>query len=101
MSRASSSSEPEVKHNPAQQRFEIVLEEGTAVLVYMKVGDTLIFHHTEVPEALEGKGLASLLAKTGLDFVRENHITAGALCPFVKGYVEKHPEYQDLIKLRH
>ena len=87
-------------HNPEKSRFEADLNGDIAVLVYMKVGDTLIFHHTEVPEALEGQGIASQLAKFGLDYVKQNEITAAALCPFVKRYVEKHPEYQNLLKLK-
>ena len=87
-------------HNPDLNRFEASLPEGTAELVYMKVGDTLIFHHTEVPEALEGRGIASTLAKTGLEYVKENNISAAALCPFVKAYVQRHPEYQSLLKLK-
>lgn len=90
----------EIKHNPEKSRFEAQTEAGTAELVYMKVGDTLIFHHTEVPEALEGQGLASQLAKFGLEYVKENNITAAALCPFVNGYVAKHPEYKSLLKLK-
>ncbi|MEM6428680.1 MAG: GNAT family N-acetyltransferase [Deinococcota bacterium] len=89
-----------IQHNPEKNQFEAQTDAGTAVLVYMKVGDTLIFHHTEVPEALEGQGIGSQLAKFGLEYVRENNITAAALCPFVKGYVAKHPEYQSLVKLR-
>mgnify|MGYP001799268137 CR=1 FL=1 len=89
-----------IHHNSEKNQFEAQTDAGTAVLVYMKVGDTLIFHHTEVPEALEGQGIGSQLAKFGLEYVRENNITAAALCPFVKGYVAKHPEYQSLVKLR-
>ncbi len=44
-----------IKHRPERSRFEAELDDGLAVLVYMKVGNTLIFHHTEVPEALEGQ----------------------------------------------
>ncbi len=89
-----------IQHNSEQNRFEAKTEVGTAVLVYMKVGDTLIFHHTEVPEALEGQGIGGALAKFGLEYVKENKITAAALCPFVKSYVERHPEYKSLLKLK-
>ncbi len=89
-----------INHNPELNRFEANLAEGTAELVYMKVGDTLIFHHTEVPEALEGQGIGSKLAKVGLEYVKENNISAAALCPFVKAYVQRHPEYQSLLKLK-
>ena len=87
-------------HNPDKSRFEAKLDGGVAELVYMKVGHTLIFHHTEVPEALEGQGIASKLTKFALDYVKENSINASALCPFVSAYVQKHPEYASLIKLK-
>ncbi len=96
----SSSKVINIIHNPEKNRFEASLAEGTAELVYMKVGDTLIFHHTEVPEALEGQGIGSKLAKAGLEYVKENNISAAALCPFVKAYVQRHPEYQSLLKLK-
>ena len=89
-----------INHNPEQNRFEARTEAGMAVLVYMKVGDTLIFHHTEVPQALEGQGLASQLAHFGLEYVREKNISAAALCPFVQAYVRKNPEYQSLLKIK-
>ncbi len=92
--------EIEIVHNPDKSRFEAKLDGGIAELVYMKVGNTLIFHHTEVPEALEGRGIGGKLAKFGLDYVKENNINASALCPFVNAYVKKHPEYASLIKLK-
>jgi len=89
-----------IVHNPEQSRFEASFEEGRAEIVYMKVGSTLIFHHTEVPEALEGRGIGGKLAKFALEYVKENNINASALCPFVKSYVAKHPEYASLLKLK-
>lgn len=89
-----------VIHNPQKNRFELQLDSGLAELVYMKVGDTLIFHHTEVPEAAEGQGVGSQLAKAGLEFVKNEGISAAVMCPFVKAYIERHPEYQDVIKMR-
>ncbi len=89
-----------VKHRPERNRFEAAFDDGLAVLVYMKVGNTLIFHHTEVPEALEGQGIAGALAKAGLEYVKENGINASALCPFVKAYVKRHPEYETLLSLK-
>ena len=88
-----------VQHKPERNRFEVHFDEGTAVLEYMKVGNTLIFTHTEVPESLEGRGLAGKLAKTGLEYVRDNGMSAAPLCPFVKAYIERHPEYKDLVRL--
>lgn len=87
-------------NNPDKNRFEASTLAGTAVTDYMKVGNTLIFTHTEVPEALEGQGIASKLVKFALDYVRENKLTASPLCPFVKAYIERHPEYDDIVRLK-
>lgn len=88
-----------VNHKPDNNRFEAALDGKLAVLEYMQVGNTLIFTHTEVPEALEGQGIGGKLAKTGLEYVRDNNMTAAPLCPFVKAYIKRHPEYEDLVKL--
>jgi len=86
-------------HNSDKNRFEASSSAGTAVSEYMKVGNTLIFTHTEVPEALEGQGIGGKLAKAALEYVRDNKMSAAPLCPFVKGYIERHPEYKDLVRL--
>jgi hypothetical protein len=52
---------------------------------------------TEVPESLRGTGIAGMLAKTALDYARENHLKVDVICPFVSGYLETHPEYSDLV----
>jgi hypothetical protein len=52
---------------------------------------------TEVPEALRGKGMASSLAKTALEWARENHMKVDVVCSSVAGYLKTHPEYSDLV----
>lgn len=88
-----------VEHHPEHNRFEATVAGGTAVLEYMKVGDSLIFTHTEVPESLEGQGVGGALAKAGLEWVRDHGMTAAPLCPFVRAYIQRHPEYQSLVKM--
>ncbi len=51
-----------------------------------------------MPKELEGKGVGSKLVKGALDQVRANGLNVVAQCPFVKGYIGKHPEYADLLK---
>ena len=52
----------------------------------------------EVPRALEGRGIASKMAKFVLDEAQAQQLSIVPLCPFVRGYIEKHPEYQPLVK---
>jgi predicted GNAT family acetyltransferase len=90
----------DIEHHPEKHRFEVKIGSGRAELVYRKAGEVLIFHHTGVPEAYEGRGIGGALVKAGLDYVREHGLRAVALCPFVKAYIEKNPEYKTLIRSR-
>jgi len=78
-------------------RFELELNGHVATLEYTLSGDVLALLETEVPEALRGTGIAGRLAKTALDYAREQHLRVDVICPFVAGYVKTHPEYSDLI----
>jgi uncharacterized protein len=88
----------EVSDNPAHHRFELEVE-GHLAKTYYKIEDGVItFIHTEVPPELGGKGVGSRLIKGALDQVRARGLKVIAECPFVKAYIEKHPEYADLVK---
>jgi predicted GNAT family acetyltransferase len=64
----------EVVHNEALQRFEVVQESHTAELTYRRAGNQIIFTHTGVSSALERRGIAGALVKTGLNYARDNHL---------------------------
>jgi len=87
-----------VIHNPDRGRFEAQIDGHTAELTYHLNGDTIVFTHTGVPAALEGQGVGSALVKTGLEYAKENKLKVRALCWFVDGYIQRHPEYQELVK---
>jgi predicted GNAT family acetyltransferase len=91
-------SEIHVTHHMEKSRFETQVEGHTAELSYRLDGSNIIFTHTEVPPALEGRGIGSLLVKTGLEYAREKRLKVTALCWFVAGYIQRHAEYQDLVK---
>ncbi len=78
-------------------RFELEQDGHTAALDYTLAGDVLALLETDVPESLRGTGIASLLAKTALDYAREHHLKVDVTCPFVAGYLKTHPEYDDLL----
>jgi len=88
----------EVVHNEAQNRFEVSQEGHLAELDYQRTDNQIIFTHTSVPAALEGRGIAGALVKTGLNYARDHGLEVVPLCPFVKGYIERKPEYQALVK---
>ncbi len=88
----------EVIHNSKENRFEIRIEDEVCVLEYQLQGQTIFFTHTEVPQALEGQGLAGRLAKTGLDYARQNSLRVVPACEFMHVYIKRHPEYEDLLR---
>src|SRR3954470_5945883 len=89
----------QTSHNPAEHRYEANLDGDLAGLAAYELTDTLvIFTHTEVDSKFEGHGVGSTLARFALDDVRR----AGThqvlpLCPFIKSWIGKHPDYEDLV----
>ncbi|MEU7531205.1 GNAT family N-acetyltransferase [Saccharothrix sp. NPDC042600] len=85
-----------VSDNPELSRFEVHLDGrlGGFAEYVLKPG-RIVFTHTEV--AVEGKGLAGALVKQALADVRERGLKVVPQCPFVRGYLEKHPELADVV----
>ncbi|WP_328460757.1 NAD(+)/NADH kinase [Actinoplanes sp. NBC_00393] len=78
-----------------QQRYEILLGgEVAGVLHYRRHGDRIELLHTEVDQAFAGRGLAGRLAAAALSDARSRATPVVATCPFVAGYLERHPEYE-------
>ena len=87
-----------VRDNPDEQRFELSVEGHLAAAYYERAGDVNTFVQTEVPDELAGRGVGSKLVRGALDQARGRGLKVVAQCPFVKGYIEKHPDYADLLK---
>jgi predicted GNAT family acetyltransferase len=87
----------EVVNNAAKQRYELAVDGHIAATYYEIAGNVITFEHTEVPPELGGKGIGSTLIKGALDQVRSAGLTVIAECPFVKAYIDKHPDYGDLL----
>jgi len=87
-----------VQNNPAESRYELNVEGHVAAAYYEIANGVITFVHTEVPPELGGKGVGSRLIKSALDQVRAAGLKVVAQCPFVKAYIDKHPEYADLLK---
>jgi len=81
-----------------QHRYEIRLGgELAGFAVYHRRGGKAYFVHTEIEPAFEGKGLGSTLAKEMLDAERTLGEPVVPLCPFVRGYIDRHPAYADIV----
>ena len=84
--------------NAAGQRYEARLDDRTVGFSeYRRVGDRMIFHHTEVDPAVEGRGVGSRLAQGALDDVRHRGLRITVKCPFIAAWLERHPGYEDLL----
>jgi predicted GNAT family acetyltransferase len=86
-----------VTENMAAQRFEAHIGPHLAVAEYRRDGNTITFTHTEVPEEIEGRGVASALAHTALEQARAQGLTVMPQCPFFATYIRRHPEYANLV----
>jgi uncharacterized protein len=86
----------DVINNAADKRFEISESGKIASLTYTMRSGKLYLIHTEVPEALEGRGYGSALARTALEYAKREHLRVIPLCPFASSYLERHPEYASL-----
>jgi predicted GNAT family acetyltransferase len=87
-----------IADNPDEQRFEIFVDgDRVGLAEYLQDGETIVFTHTEV-EAPEGrKGLGGRLVAYALDDARRRGFVVVPRCPFVSAFIQKHPEYLDLV----
>ncbi|NAZ74295.1 GNAT family N-acetyltransferase [Kineococcus sp. T13] len=86
-----------VTHDAAGKRYEA--HEGGSRLglaAYVLADRMIVFTHTEVDPAHEGRGVGSALARAALDDARARGLAVMPLCPFIKGWIQRHPEYADL-----
>lgn len=88
--------ELEVVHNEAAKRFEVAVEGELALIQYIRAGERIVFTHTEVPEALEGQGIAKRMAYIALEYAKAEGLRVQPLCPFMARYIREHPEYQSI-----
>lgn len=86
-----------VVHNEDERRFESTTDGLTAVTEYTLTDGVMVFTHTEVPPELEGRGIAGTLVRTALEHARTEDVSVRPVCPFVKSYIKRHPEFQDLV----
>lgn len=88
-----------IKHDETHQQFSLTKDNKESVLKYNKVGpNTLDYYSTFVPGALRGQGIAGLMTDYALRYAKDNHYLIIPSCPYVKSYIDKHPEYLVLLK---
>jgi predicted GNAT family acetyltransferase len=90
--------DPEVVDNLEASRFEVVVDgEVAGFAEYRRTKSSVAFTHTVIDPAYEGRGLGSVLARSALDATREAGFAVLPFCPFIRGYIQRHPAYLDLV----
>jgi predicted GNAT family acetyltransferase len=83
--------------NTARSRFEYGVEGRTAFINYRRAGNVLSLTHAEVPTELEGRGVGSFMVRGTLDLIRSRGEKMIPACSFVEAFVQRHPDYRDLL----
>ncbi|HMI06430.1 MAG TPA: GNAT family N-acetyltransferase [Flavobacterium sp.] len=88
----------ELFRNETKKRFELETEGHTAFIEYLIDKDQIMYlTHTEVPKALEGKGVGKSIVEKTLNYLKDNDFKLAPLCPFVAAYLKRHPEWQSIL----
>ena len=84
---------------PDRHRYELRSGEELVGFLHYRLRDgVMTMVHTEVGEAYSGHGHAGTLARSALDDARSRGLSVVPSCPYVASYIDKHPEYADLVE---
>jgi len=87
----------ELVNNIERGAFEIPVNDQLAFISYRSSGNVVTLMHTEVPQELEGQGLASAMIEKTLQYLEENNRRIIPRCSFVIAYLKRHPEWNRLL----
>ncbi len=87
-----------LRDHRSEQEYVLEVDGERAVAAYQREGNIIVFTHTVVPPAIEGRGVATRLVRGALDDARDQGLRVVAQCSFVRAYIDRHPEYRDLLK---
>lgn len=87
-----------VRDNPEEHRYELVVDDQIAgFILYEQRDDHFWLVHTEIEEAYQGAGVGSVLVRETLDHLRSRGALVVPTCPFVRGWIRRHPKYRDIV----
>jgi predicted GNAT family acetyltransferase len=85
-----------IRHDTQRQRFDTEAEGHAAHLEYRLKGNVLVIAHTEVPEAIGGRGIAGKLVRAAVEYARDAGLKVAPVCSYSSEWMDRHPEYADL-----
>ncbi len=90
-----------IQHKQDGNRGMFYVEQDGTILAEMtytmSLPAVMVIEHTEVSDALEGKGVGKQLVHAAVEYVREHNIKIVPLCPFAKAILHKVTEWQDVL----
>jgi uncharacterized protein len=87
-----------VRDNPAELRYEILADDDLlGVIRYVAEPGTVVLVHTEIEQMAEGRGVGGRLVAGALADIRSRGLKLVPVCPFVRAYIARHTEYEDLV----
>ena len=87
----------ELTDNTEQNQYEFHVGDELSKVEYIRVQDKIYLTHTEVPPSLAGRGIGSALIGAVLSDIKEKGLTLVPLCPFVALYLQRNPEWKELV----
>jgi predicted GNAT family acetyltransferase len=84
--------------NEEKNRFELSVDGFTSFIDYKERPGVITLIHTESPEELAGRGVATALVEKTLAYLEENSYELVPLCPYVFAYIKRHPEWIKLVR---
>ncbi len=86
-----------IQHDPAAQRFVTRVDGHSAEVTYQLRDGRMVIDHTGVPQPIGGRGIAAELVKAALDHARSQGWRVVPACSYAAAYIQRHPEYADLV----
>jgi predicted GNAT family acetyltransferase len=80
-----------IRHDAQRQRFEAEIEGHATRLEYRLRDDALAITHTEVPEAIGGRGIAGKLVQAAVDFAQAQGLEIDPQCAYAQAWMRRHP----------
>lgn len=86
-----------IAHDSVSGRFTTTVDGHQGYLEYMDADGAIVITHTVVPEAIGGRGIAGRLVQAALEYARAAGLKVVPRCSYARSYMDRHPEYADLL----